>query len=109
MPGSNPTDIEHAEPAPPLALTLRVHGVPTTLFWTGLVTFYWVIFGLAGYFGVRIWHDDPIDPSFLPFMYVCFAVHTAFVVVLTLSYAAGNILFKAPGGFEFQGASGPIV
>ena len=41
-------------------------------------------------------------------MCVGFGVIVAFSIVLTLSFATGDIEFEAPG-FKFKGASGPIV
>lgn len=39
---------------------------------------------------------------------LAFAALVAFFVVLLLQYSAGQIRFKVPG-FEFEGASGPVV
>ncbi len=73
-----------------------------------IFTFSWIVLGLSLIFGYRIYWDAPIDPSFVPFMCVGFGVIVAFAIVISLSYAAGELEFEAPG-FRFKGASGPIV
>ena len=70
--------------------------------------FYWIMFGISIIYGFRLYYDDPLHPSFLPIVFVCFSVVTEFIVVLTINFVVGEIKFKAPG-FEFEGASGPIV
>ncbi|QDV38047.1 hypothetical protein [Tautonia plasticadhaerens] len=82
--------------------------VPIAFNLSVFATFFWIVFGLSIIYGYRVWWDAPIDPSFVPFMCVGFGVVVAFAIVLTLSYATGEIVFEAPG-FKFQGASGPIV
>lgn len=72
------------------------------------LAFYWIMFGVCGIYGFRLYHDAPLHPSFMPIVLVSYSVVTAFIVVLTLNSVVGEIKFKAPG-FEFEGASGPIV
>ena len=72
------------------------------------IAFYWIMFGVCVIYGIRLYHDIPVHPSFMPIIIVSFSVVTAFIVVLTLNSVVGEIKFKAPG-FEFEGASGPIV
>jgi hypothetical protein len=70
--------------------------------------FFWCVFGLSVIYGIRIWWDAPIHPSFVPFMGVGFGVIVAFAIVLTLKYTSGDIEFKILGN-ELKGASGPII
>ena len=84
------------------------HEIPVIFNVSVFSVFFWIIFGLSIIYGYRLWWDAPIDPSFVPFMCVGFAVIVAFTIVLTLRYATGEIEFEAPG-FKFKGASGPIL
>src|SRR5262249_39907850 len=76
--------------------------VPVVFNLSVFATFFWIVFGLSIIYGYRMWWDAPIDPSFVPFMCVGFGVIVAFAIVLTLSYATGDIDFEAPG-FKFKG------
>ena len=83
--------------------------------WTSLTfkfsvffAFFWCIFGLAIIYGIRVWWNSPIHPSFVPFMGVGFAVIVAFAIVLTLKHASGEAIEFKLFGNEWKGASGPI-
>jgi hypothetical protein len=73
-----------------------------------LGSFLWCILGLIVIYGVRVYFNSPIHPSFVPFIGVTFGVIVAFAIVLTLKYTNGDIEFKLFGN-ELRGASGPIV
>lgn len=104
MPSNPPSD-----PAPgPTASLPEAKAIPIVFNVAVFATFFWIVFGLSIIYGYRVWWDAPIDPSFVPFMCVGFGVIVAFAIVLTLSYATGDIEFEAPG-FKFKGASGPIL
>ena len=89
--------VSHETGTMPLGFTLII-----------VFTFSWIVLGLSLIFGYRIFWDAPIDPSFVPFMCVGFGVIVAFAIVISLSYAAGELEFEMPG-FKAKGASGPII
>lgn len=70
--------------------------------------FYWIMLGICVIYGVRLWFNDPIHPSFIPIAGGAFAAALAFTLVLTFEYVTGPIKLKL-GSIDFQGASGPIV
>ena len=71
-------------------------------------TFFWCMIGASIIYGIRLWLDTPIHPSFLPLVGAVFAAVLAFTLVMTLESVVGPIVFKA-SSFEFSGASGPII
>jgi hypothetical protein len=70
--------------------------------------FFWVLLGICFIYGVRLWFNAPLHPSFLPFIGAAFSAVLAFAIVLALEYAAGTIKLKF-GSVNFEGASGPII
>lgn len=78
---------------------------------TILITFAWTVVGVAFIYGFRMWWNAPIDPSFLPIIGVAVAATLAFTLIIAMeaSLGAGPISLKLPGGFGFEGASGPVA
>ena len=72
------------------------------------VMFFWIMGGISFIYGVRLWFNDPIQPSFIPIAGGAFAAALAFTLVLTFEYVTGPIKLKF-ANTDFQGASGPIV
>lgn len=72
------------------------------------LSFFWIMLGVCFIYGVRLWHDSPMHPSFMPVIYVSFSVVTSFIVVMTLNYVIGPVEFEIPN-FKLKGASGPII
>lgn len=72
------------------------------------ITFFWCMIGVSVIYGIRLWLDTPIHPTFIPLIVVVFAAVLAFTLVMSLSYVVGPIVLKG-ASFEFSGASGPIV
>ncbi len=52
---------------------------------------------------------DVLREHFMAIMGFPMAVMTALVIVVIFRVAAGPIEFKTPFGFEFKGASGPVI
>ena len=71
-------------------------------------TFFWCMIGVSLIYGIRLWLDTPIHPSFLPLVGAVFAAILAFTLVMSLSHVVGPIVLKS-NLFEFSGASGPII
>ncbi len=72
------------------------------------VMFFWIMAGICFIYGVRLWFNDPIHPSFIPIAGGAFAAALAFTLVLTFEYVTGPVKLKF-GNTDFQGASGPII
>jgi hypothetical protein len=70
--------------------------------------FAWIIVGICFIYGVRMWFNSNISPSFFPITGAAFCAAISFTLVLALEYVTGPIKLKF-GGTEFEGASGPIV
>jgi hypothetical protein len=72
------------------------------------VVFAWVLVGLCFIYGVRVWFNSPMHPSFIPITGAAFCAVLAFALVLALQYTTGPIKLKF-SSVDFEGASGPIV
>jgi len=72
------------------------------------MTFSWVLVGICVIYGVRLWFNSPVHPSFMPIIAGAFCAVLSFTLVLALEYATGPITLKA-GSLNFEGASGPII
>jgi len=70
--------------------------------------FAWILIGICFIYGVRMWFNSPLQPSFIPITGAAFCVALAFTLVLALEYATGQIKIKF-ATVEFEGASGPII
>lgn len=70
--------------------------------------FAWILIGICFIYGVRMWFNSPMQPSFIPITGAAFCVALAFTLVLALEYATGQIKIKF-ATVEFEGASGPII
>jgi len=72
------------------------------------MVFAWVLVGLCFIYGVRMWFNSPIQPSFIPITGAAFCAVLAFALVLALQYSTGQIEIKF-STVDFEGASGPII
>src|SRR5690242_3236513 len=72
------------------------------------VVFAWVLVGLCFIYGVRVWFNSPMHPSFIPITGAAFCAVLSFALVLALHFATGPIKLKITG-VDFEGASGPII
>ena len=72
------------------------------------VVFFWILIGICFIYGVRMWFNSPMHPSFVPITGAAFCVALAFTLVIALEYATGQIKLKF-ATVEFEGASGPII
>ena len=72
------------------------------------VIFAWVLVGLCFIYGVRVWFNSPMHPSFIPITGAAFCAVLSFALVLALHFATGPIKLKITG-VDFEGASGPII
>ena len=90
------------------AATERSHAAPL---FTRLIflVFAWTLIGICLIYGVRMWFNSPMPPSFIPITGAAFCAVLAFTLVLTLEYATGPIKLKLGTNTEFEGASGPII
>ena len=89
-------DIRTAKGAPPLFVGLV------------FIVFAWIVVGICFIYGVRLWFNSPVHPSFIPLVAGAFCAALAFTLVLALEYVTGAIKLKM-GSLDFEGASGPIV
>src|SRR3954462_14604354 len=76
---------------------------------TIFVVFIWVMFGVCGIYGVRLWFNSVPNPVFAPIIGASFCATLAFTIVLFLETVSGPIQLKIREGTEFSGASGPII
>jgi hypothetical protein len=72
------------------------------------MAFAWVLLGLCFIYGVRMWFNSPMQPSFLPITGAAFCAVLAFTLVLFLNQTTGPIKIKF-STVNFEGASGPII
>jgi hypothetical protein len=70
--------------------------------------FAWIIVGICFIYGVRMWFNSPMQPSFVPITGAAFCAALSFTLVLALEYATGAIKIKF-STVDFEGASGPII
>lgn len=70
--------------------------------------FFWCLGGVSLIYGVRLYHDIPIHPSFIPVIGAAFAAILSFTLVMALRIYAGPIDFEA-GSVKLKGATGPII
>ena len=73
------------------------------------IVFFWCMVGVSVIYGVRLWHDAPPHPSFVPIIGGVFSAILAFTLVIALEYVIGPIKITIGDKFGFTGASGPIV
>jgi hypothetical protein len=73
------------------------------------VIFFWCMGGVVVIYGIRLYHDLPIHPTFIPIIGAVFAAVLSFTLVMTLQIYSGTVSIKAGSGFALEGASGPIV
>jgi hypothetical protein len=71
-------------------------------------TFAWTLVGICLIYGVRMWFNSTVPPSFLPITGAAFCAVLSFALVLALEYATGRIKIKF-STVDFEGASGPII
>lgn len=72
------------------------------------LAFFWCLGGVSLIYGVRLYHDIPIHPSFIPIIGAAFAAILSFTLVMALRIYAGPIDFEA-GSVKLKGATGPII
>ena len=70
--------------------------------------FFWCLGGVALIYGVRLFHDMPIHPSFIPIVGATFAAILSFTLVVAFRIYAGPIDFESEK-IKLKGATGPIV
>lgn len=73
------------------------------------IVFFWCLVGASLIYGVRLWHDVPPHPSFMPIIAAVFSAILSFTLVIALEYVIGPISIKFGENFNFTGASGPII
>lgn len=73
------------------------------------ITFFWCMIGVSMIYGVRLWHDLPPHPSFVPIIGAVFSAILSFTLVIALEYVIGPISIRFGEKFNFTGASGPII
>jgi len=72
------------------------------------ITFFWCMVGASIIYGIRLWHDAPLHPFFIPIISGVFAAILSFTLVMSLEYVIGPININV-GGNTFSGAGGPII
>ncbi|TXI37108.1 MAG: hypothetical protein E6Q59_08365 [Nitrosomonas sp.] len=72
------------------------------------ITFFWCMVGASIIYGIRLWHDAPLHPFFVPIIGGVFAAILSFTLVMALEYVIGPININV-GGNTFSGAGGPII
>ncbi|MCX7110089.1 MAG: hypothetical protein NTX45_08165 [Proteobacteria bacterium] len=83
---------------------------PTGLFVKVMfVIFFWCMGGVVVIYGIRLYHDLPINPTFIPIIGAVFAAVLSFILVMTLQIYSGKISIQFGADKKFDGASGPIV
>lgn len=75
---------------------------------TVLFVFSWIMIGLSVIYGIRLYFNDPIHPTFIPIAGGVFAASISFAIVMTLRHVSGPVEFKIAGS-EYKGATGPIL
>lgn len=70
--------------------------------------FLWCLLGMALAYGMRLWNDSPVHPSFIPFVGIAFSAILAFTVVMAFRSVSGEVDFEF-GSMKFKGASGPVL
>ena len=70
--------------------------------------FFWCMGGVSLIYGVRLYHDIPIHPSFIPIIGAAFAAIVSLTLIMALRIYAGPIDFEA-GSIKLKGATGPII
>jgi hypothetical protein len=85
-----------------------VKGAPRLFVGLIFVIFAWIVVGICFIYGVRLWFNSPVSPSFMPLIAGAFCAALSFTLVLALEYVTGPIKLKL-GWVDFEGASGPIV
>ncbi|MGH6834384.1 MAG: hypothetical protein ACREC9_02325 [Methylocella sp.] len=73
------------------------------------ITFFWCMIGVAVIYGIRLYFDIPIHPSFLPIIGAAFAALLAFTVVISIHQVVGQQLKLDAGPIHFEGATGSII
>ena len=73
------------------------------------ITFFWCMVGVSIIYGIRLWHDAPPHPSFMPIIGAVFAAVLSFTLVIALEHVIGPITIRFGERFNFTGASGPII
>lgn len=73
------------------------------------VIFFWCMGGVVVIYGIRLYHDLPINPTFIPIIGAVFAAVLSFTLVMTLQIYSGTVSIKAGSNYALEGASGPIV
>ncbi|MDJ0508644.1 MAG: hypothetical protein QNJ64_05235 [Crocosphaera sp.] len=76
---------------------------------TVIFTFIWLLVGVSVNYGFRMYHNSPIHPSFIPFVFVTVAAIIAFSVVMAFDIAIGGSIDFEILGQKFTGASGPAI
>lgn len=70
--------------------------------------FLWIMFGVSFIYGVRLYFNSPVHPSFLPIVAGVFSAAISFMLVMCFQITSGKIdleLFTV----KLRGASGPIA
>jgi len=73
------------------------------------IVFFWCLLGASLIYGVRLYFDVPIHPSFLPLVTAIVAAILAFTLIISFEYHVGPIELKLGENRGFSGAGGPIV
>ncbi|CAN5188826.1 hypothetical protein BH11PSE10_BH11PSE10_12120 [soil metagenome] len=82
--------------------------VPATIRQALYGLFLWCLLGIALAYGMRLWNDSPVHPSFIPFVGIAFCAILAFTVVMAFRSVSGEVDFEF-GSMKFKGASGPVL
>ena len=72
------------------------------------LVFFWCMGGISLIYGVRLYHDVPIHPSFIPIIGASFAAILSFTLVIAFRVYAGPMDFEADK-IKVKGATGPII
>jgi hypothetical protein len=71
--------------------------------------FAWCMAGVVAIYGVRLYQDVPMHPSFAPLMGAVFAAVLSFTLVMTLKIVDGPINLRFGDNYALEGATGPIA
>lgn len=70
--------------------------------------FFWCMTGVVIIYGIRLYHDVPLHPSFIPVVGAVFSGLVSFALVMSFKIISGPINIQS-GNYKLEGASGPIV
>ncbi len=99
------SDLEDADVESKIGREYRPKGFSKSIY----IVFFWCMVGASIIYGIRLWHDVPPHPSFMPIIGAVFAAILSFTLVIALEYVIGPITIKFGENFNFTGASGPII